>query len=279
MTKKKAITIIASKETYTELSTFNSVEELNETVRTYRDVINASKARSQKKRNALAILEWLKRHSCKFAGVSWKGKRKIAADLGMSDKTVTRICAWLEEIGLIRQYEMKRSSDMRQTSNAIVIQPTQPEMSDKTANKTGETVLPKKQLHNLKQNHNKIRKERANLQQDNITLPIPAHIPADFANLVTSYYRDTKTVFELWGKVRLAYIHSNVDRPLEEVTDIAVNAFRESIAAIKLRRLKKGNSLDSLRGYLYGTTRKMLFDVSTRANGGYYVDNFAEIIS
>lgn len=118
---KRAIDIVFSEETLANLQSFKSVEELNKTVYRYKKRILRMKYRA--KENAIMILEYLKRHSCKFTGVSWKGKRKIAADLGMSDKTVTRICKWLEENGFIRQYEMKRPSDMRQTANAIVIQP------------------------------------------------------------------------------------------------------------------------------------------------------------
>lgn len=118
---KKAINIIFSETTLTNLQSFKSVEELNKVVYRYKKRIKRSDYNGKK--NALAIIEYLKRHSCKFFGVSWKGKRKIAADLGISDKTVTRVCQWLEANGFIRQYEMKRPSDMRQTANAIVIQP------------------------------------------------------------------------------------------------------------------------------------------------------------
>lgn len=118
---KRAIDIVFSEETLANLQSFKSVEELNKTVYRYKKRIQRSDYKGKK--NALAILEYLKRHSCKFTGVSWKGKRKIAADLGISDKTVTRVCQWLEANGFIRQYEMKRPSDMRQTANAIVIQP------------------------------------------------------------------------------------------------------------------------------------------------------------
>jgi Fe2+ or Zn2+ uptake regulation protein len=118
---KRAIDIVFSEETLANLQSFKSVEELNKTVYRYKKRIKRSDYKGKK--NALAILEYLKRHSCKFFGVSWKCKKKIAADLGVHVKTVTRVCKWLEENGFIRQYEMKRPSDMRQTANAIVIQP------------------------------------------------------------------------------------------------------------------------------------------------------------
>jgi len=157
---KAKIEIIASEETYTNLVTFNEVEELNKAVRMYKERINETNVRAQKKRSALAILEWLKRHSCLYLGVSWKGKRKVAKDLNMSDKTVTRICLWLEELGIIKQHEMKRASDMRQTSNAIVIQPLESKENETNISLESDKQMPEvsdqknktflKQLHNIK---------------------------------------------------------------------------------------------------------------------------------
>ncbi|MDQ0208948.1 DNA-binding Lrp family transcriptional regulator [Alkalicoccobacillus murimartini] len=50
-------------------------------------------------------------------------KNSIAAKLDISRMTVIRCCKQLENLGIIRQFEMKRKSDMQQSSNAIVIQP------------------------------------------------------------------------------------------------------------------------------------------------------------
>ena len=50
-------------------------------------------------------------------------QKHIAEDLNISRRTVIRVCLHLESLGIIKQLEMKRKSDMRQTSNAIVIQP------------------------------------------------------------------------------------------------------------------------------------------------------------
>jgi len=124
---KKNIEIIAGETAYASLTSFETVEQLNQTVRQYKDMINAMELRQDLKRNLLTVMEYLKRHSCKFFGVSFKGKRKIAADLEMSDKTITRLCKRLEVLGFIKQYAMKRSNDMQQTSNAIVIQPAKTE--------------------------------------------------------------------------------------------------------------------------------------------------------
>ncbi|QIW22158.1 helix-turn-helix domain-containing protein [Bacillus thuringiensis] len=118
MKKKQAITIIAGEETYKNLTIFKTIKELNETVRAYKE-----KFVKQLNKNQLAVLVHLHNYSAKFFGVSFKTKKKIAEALNISRRTVIRACQHLESIGIIKQLEMKRKSDMRQTSNIIVIQP------------------------------------------------------------------------------------------------------------------------------------------------------------
>ncbi|MBG9839094.1 MULTISPECIES: helix-turn-helix domain-containing protein [Bacillus cereus group] len=118
MEKKKGITIIAGNETYENLATFKTVDELNETVRAYKE-----KFVDQLNKTQLAVLNKLHNYSSKYFGVSFRAKKNIAEDLNISRRTVIRVCLHLESLGIIKQLEMKRNSDMRQTSNAIVIQP------------------------------------------------------------------------------------------------------------------------------------------------------------
>lgn len=126
---KKHIDVIASEESFHNLSSFREIEELNKTVREYRDIIKTSVRRSDVQSKLIALLEILKRHSCKYVGVSFMCKNKIADMLEVSYKTVQRLMKKLVEIGMIRQVSMKRKSDMLQTANAIVIQPIVEEVS------------------------------------------------------------------------------------------------------------------------------------------------------
>ncbi|MGQ0422797.1 cytosolic protein, partial [Bacillus sp. HC-Mk] len=78
------------------------------------------------KKNPTAILaggDHLHHYSAKYLGVSFKTKNNIADALHISRRTVIRVCQYLESLGIIKQLEMKRKSDRRQTSNVIVIQP------------------------------------------------------------------------------------------------------------------------------------------------------------
>ncbi|HDR5267528.1 HTH domain-containing protein [Bacillus thuringiensis] len=118
MKKKQAITILASIETYENLASFQTLKELNDTVRAYKEQFA-----NQLNKNQLAVLNKLHNYSSKFFGVSFRTKKHIAEDLDISRRTVIRACHHLESLGIIKQLEMKRKSDMRQTSNIIIIQP------------------------------------------------------------------------------------------------------------------------------------------------------------
>lgn len=76
--KKKRIDLIACVGNYKKLSSFKTVEELNITVRIYRDVIKASIKRADVQSRLITLLEILKRHSCKYVGVSFLCKNRIA---------------------------------------------------------------------------------------------------------------------------------------------------------------------------------------------------------
>ncbi|PGS81308.1 cytosolic protein, partial [Bacillus cereus] len=106
--KKKCITVIAQEETYHNLSTFTNVDELNKTVRTYKDVIRVSITRTDVQARLIALLETLKRHSCKYVGVSFLCKNSIADIIGFSYKTIQRLMQKLVDLGMIKQVAMKR---------------------------------------------------------------------------------------------------------------------------------------------------------------------------
>ncbi|MGQ3381503.1 helix-turn-helix domain-containing protein [Priestia endophytica] len=256
---KKAIEIIASEDTYKNLSTFENIDQLNKTVRAHKETFNDELNKTQ-----IAVLDLLHRYSAKYKGVSFLTKNKIADLLGKSRRTIIRVCNRLEELDIIRQHEMKRSSDMQQTSNAIVIQPVdQPvENSHSIASDTQETVgmshqednIFLKQLHNI----NTIRKE------DTYEESYPSFIPNSFITRVKPLFPNVKEVYELYGKIRLAYLKFNLERPLEELETITITAISDAMSALKLRRIKKGYSYDALKAYLYGTAYRLFLEEKRR---------------
>ncbi|WP_209369634.1 helix-turn-helix domain-containing protein [Priestia megaterium] len=149
---KKRIEIVACTESYQNLSSFDSIEQLNETVRAYKE-----KLQGMLNKTELAVLDLLHRYSAKYKGVSFLTKNHIAELVGRKRRTIIYICNRLEELGVIKQLETKRTSDMRQTSNAIVIQPIQEEkVADQEENCTQETenIAHQKDNTSLKQLHN-----------------------------------------------------------------------------------------------------------------------------
>ncbi|MBG9841749.1 cytosolic protein [Bacillus tropicus] len=166
MEKKQGITIIAGNETYENLATFKTIDELNKTVRAYKE-----KFADQLNKTQLAVLNKLHNYSSKFFGVSFRTKKNIAEDLNISRRTVIRVCLHLESLGIIKQLEMKRNSDMRQTSNAIVIQPiiveeqvvTQAPIKNEEKCHTNKTTPV-----SLKQNIKDINKRNSNESQSNV---------------------------------------------------------------------------------------------------------------
>lgn len=125
---KQCIQIIASEETYQNLQTFKDIKQLNEAIR-----IHKKQFQEELSTTALSVLDILHRYAAKFKGVSFLTKNNIAEKLGKSRRTIIRVCRQLEQLGIIKQYEMKRRTDMRQTSNAIVIQPIQEHVTQEQA--------------------------------------------------------------------------------------------------------------------------------------------------
>ncbi|CAI8871761.1 hypothetical protein [Bacillus pseudomycoides] len=104
---KERIDVIASEESFHNLSSFTEIEELNKTVRTYRDIIRMSIKRTDVQSKLIALLEILKRHSCKYVGVSFLCKNTIADMMEVSYKTVQRLMKKLVDLDMIKQVSIK----------------------------------------------------------------------------------------------------------------------------------------------------------------------------
>ncbi|MES1050026.1 helix-turn-helix domain-containing protein [Bacillus thuringiensis] len=166
MKKKQAITILAGEETYQNLASFQTLKELNDTARAYKE-----KFADRLNKNQLAVFNHLHNHSAKYFGVSFKSKKKIAEALHISRRTVIRACLHLESLGIIKQLEMKRKSDMRQTSNIIVIQPiiVEEQIVIQDHTKNAEICHTKKTTTiSLKQNIKDINIRNSNESQSNV---------------------------------------------------------------------------------------------------------------
>lgn len=206
---REAIILIAEEETYKNLESFSDLEDLNVTVRTYKDVIKQEVKRKDLQKNLLRLIDLLKRHSCKYLGVSFLSKNNLADKLDLSYKTIQRLMIRLTDMGFIKEYAMKRRSNMYQTSNAVIIQPFKTDSSNKEVVKTEEKSPSKTTTKNLKTNNLNTYKERTVIHNNTNTVnniknaEFVAHwVPARFTELSNSYFSKAKEIEELWKVVR-----------------------------------------------------------------------------
>jgi hypothetical protein len=108
---------------------------------------------------------------------------------------------------------------------------------------------------------------------------VPSVVPKAFTEAVRPFFNDANEIYRLWGKTRLAHQISGLNTPLEDLIDITVQAFNESIFAYKQKRIKK-----AFTGYFFGTLRSMFavekrreaLNESERPTYLTYLDHFLE---
>ncbi|PYE97213.1 helix-turn-helix domain-containing protein, partial [Bacillus sp. 196mf] len=269
---KKRIDVIAQKESYHILSTFTDVEEVNKVVRTYRDVIRTSVTRADVQAKLLTLLDILKRHSCKYAGLSFLCKNSIANMIGVSYKTVQRLMKKLVDLGIVNQVAMKRKKDMRQTANAIIIQPIVEEVSDKTPTEMTEKCPTKKtNTISLKQNIKDIhiRKEDDIQSHVNDKDFIDYRVPQSMRMKLQTAF-GPKIINESFQNARNIAKKAAKKFNLLADTDVFHNllANASSVLFSKTQKFEhNGTLMKNPIGYFTRTFKKMVYD---------YIDSFRE---
>ncbi|MED3079339.1 HTH domain-containing protein [Bacillus wiedmannii] len=268
MKKKQVILIIASEETYENLASFQTLKELNETVRAYKKQYKLNK-------NQMAVLDHLHHYSAKYLGVSFKTKNNIADALHISRRTVIRACQHLESLGIIKQLEMKRKSDMRQTSNIIVIQPiiTKKQIVTEAHTKNVEIChTPKTTTKTLKQKSKNINKRKENVAQsfqqnsDFINYRVPQSMRM---KLQTAF--DPKVINESFKNARNIAKKAAKQFNLLADTDIFHNilANASSVLISKTHKYEhNGKLMKNPIGYFTSTFKQMVYN---------YIDSFRDI--
>ncbi|MCM3599030.1 helix-turn-helix domain-containing protein [Metabacillus idriensis] len=259
----KSIEVIANEDSFKNLSSFNNIEELNRTVRAYKDLIKTAVKRSDVKVKLIALLELLKRHSCKQIGVSYMCKNTIAKKLEVSYKTVQRLMKKLEKLSMISQVAMKRKKDMLQTANAIIINPIE-EVSDKTPSEESEKCPTNKTTSlSLKQ---KINNKRNSVHHQNnvdnsfsLSNFIAHWVPENFAKLTSSFYSNTEVIQEFWKVVKQCnrvVDYSTYERAFspEQELHIGMKAFKEYVMKVK----SGTNMIKGKFAYFNGIVNKLM---------------------
>lgn len=269
---KERIDVIASEESFHNLSSFIELEELNKTIRTYRDIIRMAIKRTDVQSKLIALLEILKRHSCKYVGVSFLCKNTIADMMEVSYKTVQRLMKKLVDLDMIKQVSMKRKKDMLQTANAIIINPIVEEVSDKQSAKSpAKCPTIKTTPISLKQNIKDINKrnsnENSNTPEENIKqADFVAHwVPERFVSLTSSFYSESKTIQELWKVVRQCnriVNHTTGDKAFDKDQEltIGVKAIKEFVMKIKSGTKMNKGKFAYFNGIVNNLMDKYFFD-------------------
>lgn len=246
----KRIDIVASEAAFETLGTFETLEGLNETVRNHKEshVLNMTE---------ISVLDILHRYSAKYKGVSFLCKNTIGKLVGKSRRTIIRVCQRLEDLGIIRQYAMKRASDMQQTSNAIVILP--PVVSELPANRAPAHETEAK-ISNVGENEPHVTQEPA----ENVTpvKPLPSKtntntkertarppwIPQAFFVLLDSHIHSVKEIEDYWRSVYATTYR--MDLAQEDRAAIGIEAF----IAMKSKR----RSLRKPIAYFTGAVKRLV---------------------
>ncbi|MED4298290.1 helix-turn-helix domain-containing protein [Priestia megaterium] len=267
---KEKIEIIASVETYKNLSSFESIDTLNEAIRSY-----IERFKDQLNKTHVAVLKVLHRYSAKHLGVSFLTKRNIGKLVGKSRATIIRVCNHLEDLGIIKQLEMKRSSDMKQTSNAVIIQPIQTEESVKEINQIEENATQEsskmqhqknktflKQIHNIK--HLNMSKETSK-RKAYIKM-----VPKRLQQYQAFFGNQTKS---LYGRIWLAMKNFGVSVDKTIMQEIAHIAFDKLVDYIKQGR---NLSAEELHKLAYTIAYKQLSERDDTKAMASFVDSFIE---
>ncbi|MGG1330468.1 HTH domain-containing protein [Bacillus tropicus] len=271
MKKKQAITIIASEETYENLASFQTIDELNDTVRAYK-----KQYANQLNKNQVAVLNHLHRYSAKYLGVSFRTKNHIAEALHISRRTVIRACQHLESLGIIKQLEMKRKSDMQQTSNAIMIQPihtVEGQLVTEDTKKNAERCHTKKTTtKTLKQKIKDINTRKEDVSQsfqhdvDFIDYRVPQSMRM---KLQTAF--DSRVINESFKNARNIASKTAKQFNLLADTDVFHNLLANASAVLFSKTHEyehNGTLMKNPIGYFTSTFKKMVYD---------YMDSFREI--
>jgi DNA-binding Lrp family transcriptional regulator len=239
----KRIEIIANENTFSNLATFENIDQLNETVRTYKRQLA-----DELNKTELAVLDLLHRYSAKYKGVSFLCKNKLGEMIGKSRRTIIRVCKRLEALGIIRQVPMKRASDMQQTSNAIVIQPVKNDAGVTSENETRFVNV----TQEVRENVTPVRQQPFLKQEPYIHNTYLASPYVKFKQYVGNFVNDQNLTSKLYG-IYLAQTHYIRDTyESSELLNIGIQALKTAFQATKRKKLR------NIAGYYHGTLDRML---------------------
>lgn len=251
-------------ETLTELQTFNSVEEMDEAIKTYKQTHKLTKTDRD-------ILDAISRYACKYKGVCYLSKQKIAEAAGYkSRRTAIRACNRLEALGIIKQYETRRiKGDKRRSTNVIVINNVivTENKQEQTAKVDNEVQQVTSTSHDKETPAKAIKlnntyKETAKGEPSNdqvIKRGLRNAIPKPIYDALSPFFNG-QGLYNVYGILLRA--KAKIDRSirLEEYGSRYIDAFYNVI------RLYKAGRVTSLNGLLYVAWERLTAEISRQIN-------------
>ncbi|MGE6615808.1 helix-turn-helix domain-containing protein [Bacillus mycoides] len=253
---------------YKELQSFKSVEDMNQTIRHF-----LYKHTHELSESAVNVLKHLARHSCKIPGVSFLKVATVANALEISVRTVHRVLKVLEDHAIIVRLKTIRTDGKIRGGNGHNVYVLQkkynvtpgvlPEMSQR---QEAETPLKSKVLepkmegeakllesHTLEEFKNELNVTEQSIRDyEDVKLEdldetfTPENVPQKFKSAVSPFFRSADKIYKLYNRVLIAHRRSKLDKPIADVMDDAIQAFKETVFAEKSRRIKV-----TFEGYFY----------------------------
>ena len=260
-----------TEDTLTKLQTFDTVEEMNESIKLHK----ANNELSQRDKD---ILDAISRYSCKYVGVSYLSKQKIAEDAGFkSRRTAIRACKRLEALEVIKQYETRRiKGDKRRSTNVIVINPIVLKDNDQkgentrhkqqspravTSDSHGKQAPNKSFIKHNTSNTYKDTEKKNNAPADFIKKALKHAIPTPIYDALSPFF-DGQGLYDTYGILLRAKASIDRNIRLEEHAERYINAFYNVVRLYKSGKVRK-----SLKGLLYVSWERITSEISRLAGG------------
>lgn len=243
--------LLANENTYRSLSTFESVEKMNEAIKVHKTNYNLSDTER-------AILDVISQYACKYVGVCYLSKTNIGKAVGKVRRTVIRVCNRLEALGIIKQYESKRDGgDRRQSTNVIVILASNSPTSDVPTSEQPQ-VTPDMSRHKTPINKPNNNTYKETLSADEIIKRGLKHaIPTPIYRAMAPFFGGQE-LYDTYGILLRA--KASIDRSitLETHGQAYIDAFMNVV------RLYKADKVRSLNGLLYSAWQSVTATIKRR---------------
>lgn len=227
----------ATTNTFKRLQTFNSLKELNESIKVTFE--NYSNHMTNTTKQVLGILS---KYSIKYLGVSFLSKQSIADMLKVNIRTVRRAVRQLEDLGIVKSYRLKRvTGDRRESSSCIQLQKLISVLPYALANKQNKSL---KNNRITIATEEKVKSTKNHVIEGLISkLPKPLHI--------FKYYFNVDEIYKYTGIVFRA--KSTVDKSieLEDHSEEFEITIKQVIQSFKLSKIK------SFEGVLYNAIKAL----------------------